>query len=644
MNSILRLLIILFVIAPISSLQSQEKLMERANKKFDQYEFVDSQKIYLRLAEEGYESADLFARLGDAYYFNADYANAAIWYERLVNSYAEETTPDQYFRYAQALRSEENYEQSKVMLDRYDQMLEADSREGMYGRADVEEARKGYIRGTYNLEKLRVNALGYSDFAPAYYGEKLLFASTRDSGSFTKKVHKWNNQPFLELYTTSRDGSEVPVKLKGAVNSPYHESTAALSPDGNTLYFTRNNYTDNDYASDPNGTNKLKIYKSVKNEDGEWEEAMELPFNSNDYSVSHPSISQDGKILYFASDMPGTLGASDLWKVTINENGAYGEIENLGSKINTPGRETFPYISTDGDLYFSSDGRPGLGGLDVFVLDQDDATVYNVGEPVNSPQDDFSFIIDDSDNTGYFASNRGNDPLDDDIYSFIKEACESTVLIKVVDANTNEPLSGARISIRNEDNEVVATGETSGVDATYLFENPDCEENYFIRAELEEYATAEKSVSVPKESTDLEVTIMLEKAGFELEPGSDIAQSLNLNPIYFDFDKSNIRPDAAVELAKIIAVMKEYDDIRLDVRSHTDSRGNDTYNEALSERRNKSTINYIANEGGISRDRLSGRGYGESQLLNECSNGVECTAEQHQLNRRSEFIIMQNEE
>ena len=352
MKKILSLTLLLFIVFP--SAQAQEKEMQRANKKFQQYAFVDSQKLYLSVANEGYESADLFGKLGDAFYFNADYDEASQWYGKLLEKFPEEATPDQIFRYAQALRAEEKYDESKQLIARYNERVTNDSSGSVYDSTVVAEARRGYIRGTYSIEKLGINKVGYSDFSPAYYGEKLLFASTRDTGTFTTRVHKWNEQPFLDFYTADlSDGKASHVeKLKGKINTPYHESSAALSPDGNTIYFTRNNYTKEQYGQASTGTNKLKIYRSTKDKDGKWKEAEELPFDSDEYTVAHPALTPDGKTMYFASDMGGSLGQSDLWKVAVNDDGSFGVPENLGPKVNTPGRESFPFVSKTFDANF----------------------------------------------------------------------------------------------------------------------------------------------------------------------------------------------------------------------------------------------------------------------------------------------------
>lgn len=617
---------------------SQEREIASGTKQFNKYAFVDSQKIFLKVAEAGYESSELFSKLGDAFYYNADYSEAQTWYDKLVEKYPSEVTPDQYFRYAQALRANKEYDKSVEMISRYKDMMNAE--DANYYNGSSAEVRTGYVNGTYEIEKLNVNSVGYSDFAPSFYGEQILFASTRDTGSMSTRIHKWNNQPFLDLYSANveNDGQvRQATKLKGSVNTEFHESTAVLSADGNTLYFTRNNFTKDQYRSDSKRTNKLKLYKSTRDKNGEFGVASELPFNSDSFSTAHPALSPDGKVLYFASDRDGTFGESDIWKVTVDESGNYSSPENLGTSVNTPGRETFPFVDNNGKLYFSTDGRGGLGGLDVYSFDSEKNEITNLGEPINSTSDDFTFIYNTESETGYFASNRANDPLDDDIYQFIRTACESRVTILVVDKATGEPLNESLVGVRDLDNELIVSGETESPNASYLFENPSCDADYFVRAEKEGYSTAEKLINVPKESSDVTVVVELEQAITTIPPDFDLGKLIN--PIYFDFDKSNIRPDAAVELAKIIEVLKEYPELRIDVRSHTDSRGVDAYNLSLSERRNQSTINYIIEKGGIAKERLSGRGYGETELLNKCSNGVKCSEEDHQLNRRSEFIV-----
>ncbi|MEC8884663.1 MAG: flagellar motor protein MotB, partial [Bacteroidota bacterium] len=328
MKQLLQVILLLAIAFSFDSVYAQEREIAKGNKKFDQYAFVDSQKIYLRVAEEGYESADLFSKLGDSFYYNADYKEAVTWYTKLVEKYPEDVTPYQYFRYAQALRAEKQYDKSTEMIALYQEAVS--SSDDLYSSQSISEIENG--SATFEIEKLKVNAAKYSDFAPSFYGEQLLFASTRDTGTFTKRIHKWNDQPFLDLYVGDIDENNQVVtasKFPGSVNTEFHESTALLSTDGNTLYFTRNNFTNDTYKADSNNTNRLKLYKAQRNGDG-FNNVEELPFNDNGFSTAHPALSVDGKTLYFASDRPGTYGESDLWKVALNEDGTFGEVENLG--------------------------------------------------------------------------------------------------------------------------------------------------------------------------------------------------------------------------------------------------------------------------------------------------------------------------
>ncbi len=279
----------------------------------------------------------------------------------------------------------------------------------------VEERSENFI-----VNRLSINSK-YSDYAPSFFEGELVFASSRNANSFSKIVHELNNQPFLDLYTTVRASDQRSIgKLKGEINSKFHESSATFSRDGKTVYFTRNNYSKRKSKTNQEGTILLKLYKASY-DNGKWRNIEELPFNSDEYSIAHPTLSKDGKYLYFASDMPGSYGKSDLYVVEINEDGSFKTPRNLGDQINTSGRETFPYISDKGKLFFASDGHEGLGGLDVFMVLPDKngvVGVYNLGEPINSTKDDFTFIINEENKIGYFASNRKGGRGDDDIYGF----------------------------------------------------------------------------------------------------------------------------------------------------------------------------------------------------------------------------------
>lgn len=641
-------LVIILAFSYSTSSFAQNKDLEKANKKFKQYAFIDAQRIYLKLAEEGETSPELFRKLGDSYYFNGLYEEGAKWYGKLVELYPEETEPEYYFRYSQTLKATKDYDRSDKIMEKFMALKGEDL------RADLFEEEPDYLEGIsytdseYDVENLRWMNSRFSDFGTTIYENQLVFASSRDTGNYSKKIHTWNYEPFLDFYAAPIDQETgdigKPEKFLKDLNTPFHESSAVFTADGNRVYFTRNNYNHGVKRKDAGGTTRLKIYTAVKRGNG-WSSAKELPFSSDDYSISHPALSPDGKKLYFSSDMEGSLGLSDIWYVDITGEDEYGEPQNLGNTVNTEGRENFPFLSKKGNLYFSSDGRPGLGGLDVYVAAKDKngniSYVINLGKPVNSPQDDFAFIVDEFQNKGYFSSNRNFGMGSDDIFSFTREpkpepVCNTILDIIVKDSETLEPLPNATVVLMDGN---ASVQQTLKVDANGKVRiTTDCNVEKIVRADEPEYFSAEEHVVTKRNNEIKEVELLLDPRITRVNEGDDLAKLLELKPIYFDFDRFNIRPDAAIELVKVIAVMETNPGMVVEIRSHTDSRGNDRYNLILSDKRARSTADYIVSRG-IERERISGIGFGESQLINECSNGVDCTEKEHQLNRRSEFIV-----
>ncbi|WP_368662411.1 OmpA family protein [Zobellia laminariae] len=500
--------------------------------------------------------------------------------------------------------------------------------------------------GRYNVSPFQYNS-PYSEFAPSFYKEGLIFSSDRDTGNFARYRHTWNSKDFLDLYKVNADSVSqgFVIKFGDHVNTRLHESTSTVSKDGNILYFTRNNFKEGKYVKDETGVIRLKIFKA-KMVEGVWSEIEELPFNSNDYSVAHPTLSSDEKALYFASDMPGTLGESDIFKVAINEDGTYGTPENLGPVINTEARETFPFVTSEDVLYFSSDGHTGLGGLDIFASKiangRLDGNVMNVGEPVNGRMDDFTFIFNEDTRKGYFASNRAEGRGADDIYAFLETKpllidCEQAISGVVRDKISNQPLIGASVKVIDENNEEIMSAITDAEGKYNLL--IDCTQGNFVRAMTEGYVPSEeylgKSDGEPKE-----IDFYLERSSITAGFGDDLSKLLQLSTIYFNFNKYDIRKDSEIEVEKVIAAMEKYPSLRIKVNSHTDSRGKDSYNLWLSQKRAESTVNYMVKKG-IAKERLDGEGFGETKLINKCANGVKCSDKDHELNRRSEFIILE---
>ncbi|WP_318308301.1 OmpA family protein [Flagellimonas crocea] len=616
---------------------AQEGKIKKANEDFFNYDYIDARKIYLSVVEDGYTSAQIFKKLGDTYYFNSEYGEAAVWYVKLVETYPDEVGADYYYRAAQSLKSIGKIEESKSLMEKY----VASSGTSSLNWESFQELSN--TSSDQYLVKNITDGMDGSDFGPSYFGNKIVFSSS-SINTEGNKIHDWNGLPYLDLFEAEigEDGKLTNIKkLEGDVNSPYHESSAVFTKDGKTIYFTRNNYINGKKKRGKQRLVSLKIYKASLRDDGSWGNVVELPFNDDSYSTAHPALNPEENRLYFSSNRDGSLGGSDLWYVDILSNGTYGEPVNLGSKINTTERETFPFVSEDNKLFFSSDGHMGLGGLDIFMVplkNLNSEAMKNLGQPINSNQDDFGFIIKEKEKTGYLSSNRGGQGGSsfDDIY-LITENCNPVFYGAITDAKTGKPLEGSVVYLMDKDNKVISQQITKS-NGNYQFEeNIDCKNQYVLRAsnDEKEYVPQEKVVVTPEGSNMLQVNIALTPPDC---PVNDLGCRLDLQPIYFDFDKHNIRPDAEVELAKILQAMKQYPQLNIHIESHTDSRGDDAYNMQLSERRAKSTLEWLVNKG-IDKSRLTSKGYGESQLINNCSNGVQCSEEEHQLNRRSMFII-----
>ncbi|MEP6803008.1 MAG: OmpA family protein [Flavobacterium sp.] len=634
---------ILFVLFFLNTF-AQKTAINNANEKYEKYEYVDAIKVYESVANKGYKDEKMFQRLGNSYYFNGELIKALKWYDELFLM-NEQQEPEYYYRYSQCLKSAGNYSKADIILEKFSKKITNDQRGILF------ETNKDYLEeiksnsGRFEIADAGINSK-YSDYGSAVFNDKLVFTSARDTGGIAKKNFKWTNKSFTNLYTAElkADGSiGNPERFQKKVNTKFNESTPVFTKDGKTMYFTRNNFLDGKRGRDLKKITLLKLYKASFI-DGEWKNIQELPFNSNQYSVAHPALSVDEKMLYFASDMPGTLGQSDLFKISINDDGTFGKPENLGATINTEGRETFPFISNDNELYFATDGRPGLGGLDVFVskIDNDGTfeAIQNVGEPINSKQDDFGYTINSKNRNGFFSSNRENGQGFDDIYRFTetrKLTCEQELTGTITDSETNEILLNTKVALFDENFQPVAE-VVSDEKGNYIFSNLKCGKNYFVRTSKTDYESKETPVTIKRLDGKTTLPIQLEKRVKPIMIGTDLAKTLDIPIIYFDLDKATIKKESAFELEKIAQILKQYPNIKLDIRSHTDSRQTAKYNQILSDKRAKATMNWFI-ENGVDSTRLTAKGYGESQLINQCSDGVKCSEDEHKLNRRSEFVI-----
>jgi outer membrane protein OmpA-like peptidoglycan-associated protein/tetratricopeptide (TPR) repeat protein len=634
--------LVLLTITTLSS-YSQAGRVAKAEKDYNKYAYIDAIKTYERIYEKGYKSDDMLLKLGNAYYFNAELEKAAKYYTELYTS-KEDQDAEFYYRYAQSLRATKDYTKADAMMDKFNAKSGNDSRGKLFAKNRDYLAEIQKNSGRYTIENAGINS-EYSDYGPAYMGTKVIFSSARDTGNFSKRKHTWTGQNFTNLYGAdlSDDGTLGAVdKFGKKLNSKFHESTPAFSKDGKTVYFTRNNFLDK-RGYDANKVTLLKIYKATLVED-KWTDITELPFNGDAFQTAHPALSPDGKTMYFASDREGTIGKSDIFKVKINDDGSFGEPVNAGPAINTEGRETFPFVTAKNELYFASDGQPGLGGLDIFIAQiKEDGSIkeaLNVGAEANSPKDDFALIINTDTNKGFLSSNRDGGNGSDDIYKFVEKKpiwCKQSLFGVITDEDTKLPLANVKVTLSDEKfNKIKET--TTDAAGKYEFTEVECGKKYYVKAELEDYTTKEPAVILKDENGETELNIELKTTVKKVNIGDDLGKTLALKIIYFDLDKWNIRPDATLELVKVLAVLEQYPKMKINIRSHTDCRATADYNDKLSKNRAKSTKDWLI-KSGIAADRLTSEGLGEKELINKCADNVQCTEEEHQLNRRSEFII-----
>ena len=623
--------ILLLIAVSTTIVSAQNSKTKKADNLYDRLAYTDAAQAYQKVLKKGTTDVYVFERLANCYYFINDTKKAEMYYKRVAKS--KDANPEAIYNYAQTLKANGKFSDYNTWMKNFAKLSPNDTRvkEFMKNPNYIPKIMDDMARYTAtNMEDINSE---YADFGGIVYGKDFYFASGRNT---SRKTYQWNEEPYLEIYKATNVGGTMKNAelLNGDVNTKYHESNAVISADGKRMYFDRNDYFEGDYDKSANGINQINLYYA-ENIDGKgWSAVISAPFNNNEYSTGHPALSQDGKTLYFVSDMPGGKGGSDIYMVAINSDGSLGTPERLGDNINTEGKELFPYIDSNGTLYFSSNGHMGIGGLDVFYAEaQGDGfdVVNNLGKGVNSSADDFAYKYDPTSQSGYVSSNREGGMGSDDIYMVeaVEIPCEVTIAVLVINENTNAAVAGARVDLYDTMGNRLST-KTSNVDGMVSFKAA-CDQAHEVQGVLADF---ESNASKVAPANDQKVS-----ATIALKPIEEIIveDQIVLNPILFDLDKSNIKAQAAFELDKVVSVMNKYPEMVIAVGAHTDSRATDAYNLTLSEARAQSTVQYIISKG-ISGKRISGKGYGESQPKVSC--GDTCSEAEHQLNRRSEFTIV----
>ncbi|GAB4034725.1 OmpA family protein [Spirosoma gilvum] len=789
MKHILPIVVLIWTL--VGPVQAQS-LVKQADRQFDQLAYTKAIELYEQALKNPTtlpeaERRDARAKLGYSYQQTRDMPNAERVYRELMS---EGTLPSDYTKcylfYAQTLASNGKYREAQEAYTKYGTLQTSDKRGPSFSKLYHDVSALTRNAGSYKVEFLKTNTRN-AEFSPMLYKDGLVFVST-GNGSGIKRVFKWNNTPFLDLYympdlksirtskAASLGGSSVATKrlrtqlirplgsddytaptandsrtvgfyggtnislgyedqpisesdqFSRTLNTKYHEGPATFTKDGSRVIFTRNNYNDGKYRKSSDGVNKLKLYTATQTS-GVWSKAEELPFNNDEYSTGHPSLSKDDQLLYFASDRPGGFGGTDIY-VSKWVNGKWSEPANLGKEVNTKGNELFPFVDEKGNLYFSSDGRPGLGDLDMFYAQLTPDGLQgmlsrNLGEPLNSPKDDFGIVTDGDRMTGFFSSNRKNGGADDDLYRFTREGalypCRE-LTVSIIDAETKEPLANTSIAMDNpaSDGQKQLKTDAEGlvrvcltVDSDFKFlasrdgylenrvgfstkdmsdDQPSRLEIPLAKPKVEEKSTVgmttlrgrittqtdKKPIEGVKvvllngcDGTSQETTTGADGSyEFAVKPGCDYSieamkdnmgttgsrvtkegvgstdltmfkkgDVIKIDNIYYDLNKSIIRPDAAVELDKVVELMKKYPTMNIEMRSHTDSRASAKYNATLSSNRARAAVAYLKSKG-IGAKRMIAKGYGESKLLNKCKDGVNCPEEEHQQNRRTEIKIL----
>ncbi|WP_109298981.1 OmpA family protein [Aquimarina sp. AU474] len=621
-----------------------------ADKYFKDFAYLKAQELYQEALKKEDSTLHILSRIGDCYYNNSNSEQAYFWYKKAVNRY-KNISPEYIYKYIQTSRSLGHYDEANQWLEVLKKHQKNNRRSKIFENVSLAKFQELSTPKDIHVRVINLSSNStYSDFGGFQRKEKLYFSSSRSNDSIYKKqkIYKWNGEPYLNIYQANieRIDSIVAVSTIAPLSSDIinlkneHEGALVLTNDGKTLYFTRNNTNKRKRTSyDKEGNSNLKLYRAqFKNY--QWTNIQELPFNGKTFSTGHPALSPDEKTLYFVSDREGGYGQSDLYKVAIHEDGSFGPVKNLGDRINTVGREVFPFVAKDSTLYFSSDSHINLGLLDIYMSDilkkevDEDIEIKNIGAPYNSGYDDFAFFSNPIGNSGYFSSNRPGGKGSDDIYTFDSYQCKQVLTGATYDKQTSEPLGDVTVQIIDQTGKIINTTQ-SNKEGNYIFEDIPCGKTFSILGTKVNYKPDSKeftTTTINKEEIklDLFLTPLI------------IDKEIVINPIFFDFDKSEIRTDAAYELENIVNVMKDNPKMIIKIESHTDSRGSNSYNLKLSQRRATSTRNYILSRG-ISEDRIpSYIGYGESQLLNKCGKGysTRCTEKDHEENRRSAFLIL----
>lgn len=634
---------ILMLFAGVARAQEQPSLRDRADELYRRYEYAHATQLYLKLVDTRKPRLEDLERLSDSYWKMNDYESAAKWYAQLVTH--EDHTSEHLLRYGEALKANGKYIEAKRQLETY-ASITGNSNAVALQLAGCDSALRWMANPTRHRlrNEVEVNT-ARSEFSVFPLGTHV-FYTAEPSGAITGDTYGWTGNPFLQVFTapmtsTGELGGGAMLAVWDS-EARFHIGPVIASADGRTLYVTQTHAQKNGEMVRESGrryrTHPLELY-CYRQEGGQW---VGEPFaynNASAYSVGHAALAPDGNTLYFVSDMPGGQGGTDIWYSERQADGRWGSPINAGTEINSAGDELFPNVAADGILYFASDGLAGMGGLDVFQATGSKgqwSNPVNLGYPVNSATDDFAYLVYGEDPEalrGFLSSNRPGGVGADDIYSFSVAEQKIILLLQgtTSDKTSGEPLSNVIVTLIDGDQQVI--GKKHSEAGAFAFEL-DPGRTYDVLGQKQGYTADSAAVSTLgiTASDTLRIALLL-------EPAYRVGQTFELQNIYYDFDKHTIRADAARVLDELARILNDNQTLKIELSSHTDSRGSRVYNEALSLRRAKAAVDYLTGRG-IAHDRLVAKGYGETRLVNDCNDGMPCSSEAHQANRRTEITVL----
>ncbi|MEQ8904511.1 OmpA family protein [Ekhidna sp.] len=653
--------LIVYLIGLISYAQSITiDPVKKADKYFGEFSYLAAAELYKEVLPDVEENQPYVINQIALSYKNLNMSDSSeVWFKKTVD--LRQDKPINYFYLGEALMTNGKYEEARYWLEEYRSEVPGDER--VVRKLDAINNLEQFSNPIFqaSIEAVGFNSPGL-DFSPAFYRDGVVFVSSRPKNNWVQKEFNWDQSRFLDIYYAKANNVTY---LEEGLNTPYHEGPLAFFNDDKSVVYTRNNFDGKKLNQDEKGVTNLKLFFAEWIEEKQkWDNEVPFPFNNEAFSNGSPAISSDGKVLIYSSNQPGGFGESDLY-ISFNEDGTWSEPKNLGSQINTKGRDGFPFLAGD-QLFFASDGREGLGGLDIYSIGFSGKSLVgnpkNIGEPFNSRMDDFGLIL--KDNIGYFTSNRQK-TTSDDIYKFsIKKPDYVVVMGEVFDKDSETGISKADVIFKNENGEYLYT--RSGIDGTYQLMAP-LTTRWQVSAGKYRY----ELVDVIDREIENRDTVWLDRIYLKLEKPNDgidipdaativdnrikpyedtspfvdefsTGDTLKFDMVYFDLDKSDLRKRSKDVLTKAANFMIEHVDVRIVLTSHTDSRAGDSYNRKLARRRSNSVAFYLI-EMGVNAERIDKVNVGEDHLVNTCEDEIECDEDQHQQNRRTEVSFVKRE-